>query len=280
MTKNKAIIYLVITSILWSTGGLFIKLVDWNPLAIAGARSGIAAILMILYLRRPIKTLDRVKVMGGLAYAAMVIMFVTANKLTTAANTIFLQFTAPVWVLLFSSWFLKEKSRKSDWVTVAVVMMGMGLFFIGDLDQGNTLGNIIAVFSGVAFAALIILLKLYKGGSPVEITLLGNIFTFIIGIPFYFLSVPSSSSILGLLILGVFQLGLSYILFTMVIKHVSAVEAILIPIIEPLLNPVWVLIITGESPGIYALWGGIIVIAAIISRELYQHKKVGYTGTV
>lgn len=273
MSRKKAIIRLVITSVLWSLGGLFIKLVDWNPLAIAGARSGIAAVVMIVYLKQPVKVFNKYKILGSCSYAALLILFVTANKLTTSANAILLQFTAPIWVALFSNWFLKEKTQRSDWITIILVMFGMTLFFIGDLGSGNTIGNIVAVLSGIAMAGMVIFLKLQNEGSPVEMTLIGNILVFIIGIPFFFVSVPSSESMFGLLILGIFQLGISYILYATSVKYVSAVEAILIPIIEPLLNPVWVFWFTGEAPGKYAFLGGSIVIITILSRGLYQQSK-------
>lgn len=275
MNRKKAIIYLIIASVLWSIGGLFIKLVDWNPMAIAGARSGIAAVVMLFYLKKPVKNLclGKFKLLGAGTYATLLIFFVTANKLTTSANAILLQFTAPVWVVLFSRWFLKEKTQKSDWATIIAVMLGMTLFFIGDLRSGNILGNFIAVLSGISMAGVVIFLKLQDEGSPVEMTLVGNIITFAIGLPFFFLSVPSFKSILGLLILGVFQLGFSYILYTISVKYVSSLEAILIPILEPLLNPIWVFLIAGESLGIYAFLGGTIVITAIIIRGLYQQRK-------
>ena len=190
---------------------------------------------------------------------------------------ILLQFTAPIWIVMFSRWFLKEKTKKSDWITVFVVMFGMTLFFVGDLKTGNMIGNFIAVLSGVSMAGMVIFLKLQDEGSPVEMTLIGNIITLIIGLPFFFLSVPSIKSILGLLILGIFQLGISYIFYTLSIKHVSSIEAILIPIIEPLLNPFWVFLVTGESLGNYAFLGGTLVIIAIITRGLYQQRnKMSY----
>lgn len=274
INRKKAIKYMILASILWSIGGLFIKLVDWNPLAIAGTRSGIAAIVMLCYLRKPKLHIEKNLLLGAGSYSALLMLFVTANKLTTSANAILLQFTAPIWVALFSRWFLKEKIRISDWVTIIVVLSGMYLFFIGDLQAGHMAGNMVAIFSGIAMAGMIIFLKLQKEGSPVEVTLLGNIFTFIITIPFFFLSVPSWRSIFALLILGIFQLGISYILYTAAIPHVSAIEAILIPILEPLLNPLWVFFVTKEIPGHQALWGGIIVILAIIIRGIYQERKV------
>lgn len=279
MNRKKALLYLVIASVLWSMGGLFIKLIDWNPMAIAGARSGIAAIVMIIYLKMQKSTrihLSKIKLLGGLTYASLPILFVTANKLTTSANAILLQFTAPIWVALFSGLFLKEKIRKSDWITIIAVMLGMLLFFVGDLNGGNILGNFIAILSGISMAGVVIFLKLVDEGSPVEITLIGNVITFIIGLPFLTLCIPSKISLLSIvsiLILGIFQLGISYIFYTASIKHVSSVEAILIPVLEPLLNPIWVFIFTKEAPKSCALLGGAIVITALLVKGLYQHKK-------
>ncbi|SHJ06193.1 Threonine/homoserine efflux transporter RhtA [Clostridium cavendishii DSM 21758] len=272
--RKKAIIYLITASILWSTGGLFIKLVDWNPIAIAGARSGIATLVMLIYLKKPIKKLEKTKLFGACSYTALLICFVTANKLTTSANAILLQFTAPVWILLFSRLFLNEKIKKYDLITILIVMLGMLLFFIGDLKSGNMLGNFIAILSGIAMATFIIFLKLNAEDSPIQITLIGNILTFTIAIPFFFLSVPNIKSVIGLLILGIFQLGISYIFYTSAIKYVSTVEAILIPILEPLLNPIWVFLFTGETPSYWAFLGGTIVITSIVVRDFYTQKKL------
>jgi len=272
--RKKALIYLVIASVLWSIGGIFIKLIEWNPIAIAGARSGIAAIVMLTYMKKPVKRLGKFKLLGACSYASLVMLFVTANKLTSSANAIFLQNTAPIWVALFSRWFLKERIERYDWATIGVVMIGMTLFFIGDLNSGNMKGNFVAVLSGVAMAGVVIFLKLQNEDSPLEMTVVGNIITFIIAIPFFFMSVPNLRSILGLLILGVFQLGVSYIFYTAAIKHVSTVEAILIPILEPLLNPAWVFWGTGEVPSVYAILGGVLVIITITTRCLYHQRKI------
>ncbi|WP_105617067.1 DMT family transporter [Vallitalea okinawensis] len=273
--RQKAILYLIIASLLWSIGGLFIKIIDWNPMAIAGARSGIASIVMLVFLKKPLWhiKLGKTKFLGALTYTSLLIFFVTANKFTTAANAILLQFTSPVWVALFSSWFLKEKVKSYDWLAIIAFISGMVLFFIGDLNSGNLFGNLIGLLSGVSMAGVVIFLKLQNEGSPVEMTLVGNIMMLIIGLPFFFISTPSFESILALLILGIFQLGISYIFYTLSIKYVSPVEAILIPVLEPLLNPIWVFLATGESPGIYAFIGGFIVILTVIIRGIYQQRK-------
>lgn len=277
--KNKAIIMLALAAVLWSTGGILIKLVEWNPIAIAGSRSGISAIFMFMYLKYMKKKntgtsklkikFTKTKLIGACIYASTVILFVVANKLTSAANVILLQYTAPIWVALFSGIVLNEKVRKADWTSIACVMFGMGLFFVGDIEKGEMLGNILAACSGLALAGVILTLKLQEEGTAVEMTFLGNSITFLIGIPFMLLSVPSLTSIFGLILLGVFQLGLAYILFAESVKHVTAVEAILIPVIEPLLNPVWVFIFAGETPKVMAVIGGTIVVLSVVVRSVY-----------
>jgi len=276
MNKNhlKAILYLVLAAVLWSTGGILIKLVNWNPVAIAGGRSGFSALLMMLYMRKAKVKITSQKSIGAMAYASTVILFVVANKMTTAANTILLQYTAPIWVALMAGWFLKEKTKVHDWITIVLVFGGMTLFFMGDLETGQMLGNIVAVLSGIAFGGTIVSLRMMKNGSPVEMAYLGNILTFLISVPFILQSVPDFNSIIGVILLGVFQLGASYILFSEAIKHVNALEAILIPVIEPLLNPIWVFMFVGEKPGGLALLGGIIVISSVLGRGIYVNYHV------
>jgi len=273
INKISPLMRMVLAAILWSLGGLLIKMIDWNPLAIAGGRSAIAAIVMMFYIGRPTVNLSKNKFFGALAYTGTLICFVSANKLTTSANAILLQFSAPVWVALFSTWFLKEKITKLDWITIGAVMGGMVLFFMENINGGHVFGNIIAIISGVFFAAMVIFLKLEDNGSPVEITLLGNIFVFLVSIPFLFGITLTLKAVLALLALGIFQIGFAYILYTSATPYVSSVEAILIPVIEPLLNPVWVMLFIGEVPGIYALIGGIIIVSAIVIRSLIQARQ-------
>lgn len=208
-----------------------------------------------------------------MAYTGTLICFVSANKLTTSANAILLQFSAPIWVALFSTWFLKEKITKLDWITIAAVMGGMVLFFMENIGGGHLFGNIIAITSGIFFGAMVIFLKLEDKGSPVEITLLGNFFVFLVAIPFLTGITLDMKSILAILALGIFQIGFAYILYTSATPYVSSVEAILIPVIEPLLNPVWVMLFLGEVPGLFALLGGFVIIVAIIGRSLIQANR-------
>ncbi|QZY53971.1 DMT family transporter [Crassaminicella profunda] len=279
--RFKALLFLVISAVLWSTGGILIKLVDWNPIAIAGIRSGISALVIYLYIRRKRKNtkqkklfkLNKVKVTGACMYASMVVLFVVATKSTTAANAILLQYTAPIWVAILSGWILKEKVKSVDWVAILFVMMGMVMFFIGDLGSGEMFGNLVALVSGVALAGEMIMFKLQEEGTAGEMIFLGNCITLIASIPFILKSVPSMQSVLGLVLLGVFQLGIPFIFFSEAIPKVSAIEAILISVVEPLLNPVWVFIFVGEQPSKWALIGGIIVVSSVIGRSIIINRK-------
>ncbi|HBW36892.1 MAG TPA: EamA family transporter [Desulfosporosinus sp.] len=264
--RPRALLLLAVTATLWSLGGLLIKSVDTNPLAIAGSRSAIAVVLFLLVLKKPKLTWSYAQIGAALAYAATSILFVTATKTTTAANAVLLQFTAPIYVALFSAWLLKEKTKLLDWITIFLVMGGMVLFFLDNLSTKSILGNGIAAASGVSFALFIIFMRMQKDGSPLESVLLGNIITAAIGLPFLTQAVPDTSGWVYLMILGIVQLGIPYILFSKAIKHVTALEAILIPVIEPLLNPVWVFLLLGEAPGLLAMLGGFIVLLAVTVR--------------
>jgi len=272
--RTRAIVLLVITAVLWSLGGVLIKSIQWNPVAIAGMRSAIAAITLLIVIKKPKITWSFPQIGAALAYSGTVILFVMANKTTTAANAILLQYTAPIYVALFGAWFLKEKTKIFDWVIIFIVLGGMALFFVGNISTSGILGNILAAASGVCFGFLAIFMRMQKDGSPLESVLLGNILTALIGIPFMFSSSLNTEGWVMLLIMGVVQLGIPYVLYSMAIKHVTALEVILIPIIEPLLNPVWVFFLIGEAPGPWAIVGGIIVVTAVTLRCVLPALRV------
>jgi drug/metabolite transporter (DMT)-like permease len=268
LSRTQAIFFLILTAILWSFGGLLIKIVSWNPIAIAGMRSAIASIFILIYLRRPRLNWSRNQILGALFYAATVILFVYATKKTTAANAILLQYSAPIYVALLGHRILGEKTSRLDWIIIFTVIVGMMLFFFDQFQIGNVLGNIVAILSGVTFALLTIYLRSQKDASPLESVLMGNILTALIAIPFMLTSAPGKGSWLGLILLGLFQIGLAYILYSIAIKYVTALEGSLIPIIEPILNPIWVFLALGEKPSKWALIGGSIIIVAMILRYL------------
>lgn len=268
MNRRIATIYLVITAVLWSLGGLLIKLVSWNPLAIAAGRSFISALLMLVYVRKLKFNWSRDQILAAFFYFGTVTLFVTANKLTTAANAILLQYGAPVYVAIFAPLILKEKTKTADWITITFALFGMTLFFLDELEIRNLLGIVVAIASGLSFALYIIFMRKQKDASPIESTLLGNILTALVGLPFIFNQNFDFRNVLGIVLLGTVQLGFSYILYSIAIKYVEALEAILIPIIEPILNPIWVFLAFGEKPGNWALMGGSIVLASVMFRYL------------
>ncbi|MGA1249263.1 MAG: DMT family transporter [Candidatus Kapaibacteriota bacterium] len=274
MTHRQSIIYLLLTALLWSTGGLLIKSIDAHPFAIAGGRSIIAGVVLWVYLRKPNFTFSIAQLSGAFMYALTVILFVLANKMTSSANAILLQYTGPIWVALFSGVILKERVQTIDWLAIIMVIIGMSLFFMDELTISGMNGNIIAICSGFAFAGLAIALRMQKDDSPFESILLGNILTGVFGSYWIMESLPlSHGSIIGLLLLGIIQLGIPYILYAKAIQHVTALESILIPVLEPLMNPLWVFLVAGEIPGKGAFIGGAIVLLAIVFRSIMSPKR-------
>ncbi|HHX74028.1 MAG TPA: DMT family transporter [Firmicutes bacterium] len=269
LNRRQAVALLIITAVLWSSGGLLIKLIPWHPIAIAGGRSALAAIILAAVIRRPRWSGSPAQWGATLVYVGTVVFFVAATKLTTAATAILLQYTAPVYVALFGAWFLHERTTRADWLTVLVVLGGMVLFFLDSLTPGRILGNICGILSGISFGAMALFLRKQKDGSPLESVLCGNLLTLLIALPF-FVRQPAldTAGWLALLALGVFQLGIPYLLYCLAIKYVSALDAILIPVIEPVLNPLWVLLLLAEVPGPRTIAGGILVLCAVTVRCL------------
>ncbi|MBN2201968.1 DMT family transporter [bacterium] len=269
----RAVGYLTLTAALWSFGGVLIKWVDWNPIAIAATRSWIA--LPLLFLAAGKGHIDHSKTQwaGAVAYACTVLLFVSANKLTTAANAILLQYTAPVYVAILGHFLLRERVDRTDALAVVLVLAGMSLFFLDKLSAANVLGNGVAVLSGVAFAWLVVLMRRQKHGSPLGSVVLGNLITGIVGIPFMLHPPRDVSSWTGLLLLGVFQIGFSYLFYARAIRHVTALEGILVPVIEPILNPIWAFLFIGERPGHWAFIGGVVVIATVILRSVHSIRS-------
>ena len=264
---SRAVSQLLLAALCWSLGGLLIKSIDWPPLAVAGGR-GIVAAVFLIAVTRPLRFhFSGMQVLGAVAYAACTVTLVTATKMTTAANAILLQYTAPVWIALLGAWFLGERATRADWFTIAAVLAGMGLFVADGLRLTSLAGNLIGALSGVCFAIMTLALRHQKDGSPVESLILGNLLAFLIGLPDIF-AAPSLPALSwsALLMLGTVQLGVSYWLYARAIRHVTALEAVLIPVMEPLLSPVWVLLVIGEKPSGLALVGGALVLSAVTLR--------------
>jgi drug/metabolite transporter (DMT)-like permease len=272
--RGKAFAGLVGCALLWSVGGVLIKWVNWHPLAIAGMRSAIAAALFWVVLRPRKFAWSWPMVGGAMAYAATILLYVPAVKLTTAANAILLQYTAPIYVALFGIWFLKEKPSKLDWISIVVTLGGMMLFFREGLASRSFLGDLLAALSGITIAWMTLFLRKQKDARPLESLLLGNVLTALCGLPFMFVGpAPDIKGWAGLLFLGVFQLGLAYLLFGTAVRHVTALEAILVSTLEPILNPVWVVLLIGEVPSPWALAGGALVLTVITARGVLMALK-------
>jgi drug/metabolite transporter (DMT)-like permease len=269
---RRGLLALVVTALLWSSGGLLIKSLPMMPLTIAGMRSAISAVVILLWLRRPRPTWSGAQWGSIISYAGTVVLFVVANKLTTAANAIFLQYTAPIWVAVFSWLIARERLTRIDVAAVIIVVIGMTLFFINRMSSGEMLGNLIAVASGISFAGVALFMRAQRGESMTESILFGNILAALLCVPFFAPFEITTSTVTSLVLLGVLQLGVSYILYSWAMKHVTAIEAILITTLEPLLNPVWVALFHGEIPSTMAIIGGAIVVTAVVARN-FAHAR-------
>ena len=266
---TRSVLQLVGAALCWSLAGVLIKYIatSWPGLAVAAGRGGIAAAFLILTNRRLRFHFSRDQIAGAVGYAVCTVTFCAATTLTSAANAILLQYTAPVWVALLSAWLLGEHPTRADWLTIVVALGGMALFFKDSLTLGHMAGDALALLSGISFAAMTLALRRQKDGSPVESIILGNGLAFLIGLPAILAAPPlPAAGWTALLTLGIVQLGFSYWLYARAIRHVTALEGVLIPVIEPVLNPVWVLLFMHEKPSGWALIGGTVVLAAVTTR--------------
>jgi drug/metabolite transporter (DMT)-like permease len=274
--KSVGILAMAATAILWSIAGLFIKIIDWNPFAIAGVRSLIASIIIFLYLKHPRIHLSFPQIAASIANAATMLLFVSANKTTTAANAILLQYCAPVLTVFISAIFLKERTRVEHFAAFPLVVAGMIFMFFDELSEGKLFGNVLAIMSAITFSFYFVFMRMQKDGSPLESILMSHWLTAGICIIIsLFLPVPhvTLKSLVAITVLGVVQIGLSAILFSIAIKRVSAVQANLIAVIEPVFNPVWVFFAIGEAPGIHALIGGGIIVLAVTIASIITARR-------
>ena len=268
------------TAFLWSTSGLFIKMIDWHPMVIAGTRAfGAAVFLIVVRMIFPVP-----KSVKGLAFpfwasaitnSLTVITFVVANKLTASANVVLLQYSSPVWTALLGWWLIKEKPRWEHWGALVLVAGGLLIFLHDGLGSGSLLGNGVAVSSGIFVGFNMVFLRMAKEGNLRDALLMSHVLTTVISIPFIFLYPPtlSASSVLPIVYMGPIQQGLASIFFAYGIKRVSAIQAILTATIEPLCNPLWVLLVIGEKPSFQAIIGGGLIFAAVVSSSIIGKQR-------
>lgn len=272
----RGIAAMVVCSILWSLAGIFIKMIDWQPFAISCARSLIAALLIWVCIRKPKITWSGAQIGAAFAYAATMLLFVFANKNTTAANAILLQYTAPIYVAILGGPMLKEKPAPEHWAALAAICVGMVLFFLDSLKGGDLIGDLAAVASGVTFALNSVLLRKQKDADPLSSLFLAHILAAVIaGIISIFMPAPvlSLKSLAAVGGLGLLQVGVASILLGYAIKRITALQSMLIAVLEPILNPLWVFLATGERPTARSMLGGVIIIVAVLASSVVSVRR-------
>ena len=273
--RRFGVLCVFIAAVLYSIGGLCMKVIPWNGMSINGGRTAIAAAVIGIYLlliRHPLK-MNRWIFVGALAIFGTNALFSVANKLTTAANTIVLQFTAPIFVIVFSMLFWKRKPRRLDVAACAVVFGGVMCFFVDSLDMGGGLGNFVALCSGIAYAG-VFLMNDMPDSDPISSVFWGDVISAVTGLPFLMMETDFSLvPVTSLVILGVFQVAVGYILLTIGLKTTPPVVACLVSGIEPVLNPILVALFYGEQVGPFALAGAAVVIVGVVGYNVLQARQ-------
>jgi DME family drug/metabolite transporter len=279
---SRARLQLVGAAVLFSTGGAAIKWADFTGWQIASFRSGIAALALLLLTPAARRSWSGRAALVGVAYAGCLVLFVLANRLTTAANTIFLQSTAPLYILLLAPWLLKEPIRRQDLGFMLAVGLGLLLFFVGTEHPGTTApdpdrGNLLALASGFCWALTICGFRWLSAapgrGSPLAAVVSGNLTAFLITLP---MASPVGRHPVGdwavIVYLGVFQIALAYVFVTAAIRVLPALESSVILLIEPVLNPLWAWVVQRETPGAWALLGGAIILGATTLKSWIEGR--------
>lgn len=270
--RPRGLALVALAATLWSSSGLFIKILPQGAATLAFWRSLVAALTIALIRklqgRNPSLRATRLELLGALCYSGVLICFVAATKLTTAANAIFLQFTAPIYLLVLEPLALNTRMERRDLFALIACLGGMALFFREGLGGGRWLGNLLGIASGLCLACVSLLIKVQRSRDasrdPAQIVLLGNALVALICAPWAFPAMGfAPAHIWALAYLGIFQIGIAYLLFTSGLRLVSATAAMITGILEAVLNPVWVFLGTGERPSVSALAGAAVVVAVL-----------------
>jgi drug/metabolite transporter (DMT)-like permease len=282
-SKFPPVAYVLVAVLLWSTGGLAIKYTSLDAFTVNFGRSLFAALTVAFFTFRKGLKPNLFTLWTSLLYAGTLSCFVYANKTTTAANAIFLQYTAPIYILILSPFILKEKFRVSDLITVVICLAGMGFFFLEPQTGANALapnifvGNLAALASGVFFGLYFIYLRHPRSleiRNPALSVFYGNLLIVLFMLPLLVNNppAPKTNDILAVLYLGIFQIGIAYVLFTIgIARGVRSLDASIIGFVEPLLNPIWVFLFLRERPSVWAILGGVIIIAGVIFHTVKQN---------
>ena len=273
MEHRKAVGLLIVTSILWSFGGVIIKSISWNAYAITAFRSLVALIVLVPFVRHLRLPRNIYGILAMICYIGLICTCVISTKLTTAANAILLQYTAPIYSMLFGCWIMKEPIRKKDILSILFLLGGMILFLYDGLSGGRMIGNLVALLSGVFYGLMGVFMRRDPSGNPAQNVLWGNLLAFFIMLPFIGKPELTQSNVILIVVMGVFQLGLPYILYSIAVRAVTSLQITLITVLEPIMNPVWVLFIEGETPGWCTFLGGAVVLATVILHEKYTEQR-------
>jgi len=274
LTPRKGRALVAFAALLWSTGGLAIKLVPLSGLGVVFWRSAVTFLFMLVVFRPSAARWRGVSWVTVLLYAGMILSFVTATKMTTAANAIFLQYTGPLYVLALAPVLLDEPFRREDGVAVGVALIGMSLFFVGRLEAGALAGNLMGALSGVFFGGVVLALRREAKGDAIPSVIAGNGLAALLALPFAWGHLAlDGPGLLDALFLGIVQMGVSYWIFVRALAVVPAAEASLIGMLEPMLNPVWTWLGVGERPSPWAILGGAIVIASVAGRTIFAARQ-------
>ena len=267
MSHKKAIAITCFVALMWSLAGFNIKMIEWSPYAIAAGRSLVAVILLApMVLRKGFQKIDRYVIGGAICYAAFNYCFITSTTLTSSAIAIRMQYTAPIYVALLSWLFLRERVGWADIISVGFVFLGMIFFFLDSNSGGSLKGNIVSIFNGITFAGISIFLRLQKDGNPALSMYLGNVISAVAGLPIMWnAGMPDTISLLFLLLAGLL-VAVSYTLYAKASTGLSALETVLIPIIDPVMNPVWVFLFLDERPGALTIVGAAVILVSVTIR--------------
>ena len=272
MNKHTGTLCVFLAALLYSIGGLCIKVIPWNGMSINGGRTMIALVVIGLYLAliRHKPRFNRWVFLGSLCIFGTNALYSVANKLTTAANTIVLQFTAPIFVIVFSALFWKRRPQKLDLAACAVVFGGVLFFFVDSLEAGGALGNLLAVLSGAAYGG-VFLLNDFPDSDAISSVFWGDVLSAVTGLPFLVRETDfSPTALTSLVILGVFQVAVAYILLTNGLRTTPAITASLVSGIEPVLNPLLVAVFYGEKVGRFAFIGAAVVICGVVGYNVLK----------
>lgn len=274
VSKPVARVMMVSVALCWSTMGVAFKFIDWDPLVIAAVRNLLTFLYLAAYRRSMKFSLKKDVVIGALIAYLTQTAFTYANKYTSAANAIVLQYTNPVFVVLISWLFLHQRVKLRDIVLSLIMIGGTALFFLDDLSAGQLLGNVCGLISGVGMACSI----LYACNNPADLqeyTMLNSLISVVVGIPAAIQHPPQFdvASLIAVFFLGVVASGIATVLMAKSAPHLASVEVSMLLMLDPILNPVWVALAVGEIPGTLALIGMVIVIGCVIINILVENHE-------